>query len=346
MKLNLHFKKIHVKIIVLLLFIFVIGLMVSCSKTDTSSANVDLKVKNILKTKTWSEIMKLKSTATLEGAQNIKFFSNIKKYDHYIVGLAFFGGKSEVKLWDLNGRYLGNIGKIGKGPGEYTSASDVVLKNGKFVVFDRVRRIILFYKISDNRIEYIDEMDISMKVHETEYIDIIANIGEELYLFDFSGLKGLYTVKVMDTNFNIINKFHKRKRQVDAIVPQFAFSNRYIFLRGEYNYNKMEFDDSFVYVYDLKGKFVRKIDSNQKSPWGFHPDKSGEMVYILSEKKIDLVGINGKYYGSIENTTKYDDIIGYSNAGSYENVIYARKGKNGEVVAEIYDVDIGLEVLQ
>ena len=104
--------------------------------------------------------------------------------------------------YDYNGNFIRQIGKNGRGPGEYNYANNFTLDRNKEIVYvlDGVRHILLKYSFKGNFIETID-----LKIDGNKMQSEIVFSNDKLVLFEgINQGEGKYDWIEMDTRGNIL----------------------------------------------------------------------------------------------------------------------------------------------
>lgn len=74
--------------------------------------------------------------------------------DKYMVACQPFGSRQGVWLFAMNGTYLGNIGRIGRGPGEYIMPMEILMNDSDTIyIEDKGKKEILAYSLSNRKAE-------------------------------------------------------------------------------------------------------------------------------------------------------------------------------------------------
>lgn len=115
-----------------------------------------------------------------------------------------------VSVFDEKGEFLCNIGKKGRGPGEYTWLRNFAIdeKRGEIMLFNTNANEILYYKLNG---EYLRSRNVPInafefKYHNGNYIFYTGGMHNEILNKDITDL---YSIYVYDENFALIDKHLK-----------------------------------------------------------------------------------------------------------------------------------------
>ncbi len=338
----------------ILTFCSMILLLMSCNQVNrVDKVTLDSENMKIIQgLKSNEDIMKLQKTLIIDIPPGNQRLYKLKMMNRYLFGTKFQSGSFLGMIWDNSGRFIGNIGNIGKGPGEYISLADiVVISDNKFYLFDNSRHIALLFQIDEGIIRYIDE--ILLDELSSIMISRVYYLNGNIYIFSFYGIKDGYQVFVFDENFKFKNKFHKRHNEARAeTYCGVTLSKDRIFMLDSFNFDKNEFYESFVYVYDLNGKYLRKFDVGNKKIADIDIDKSGNILIVtyMDEFKVDtklsfkLFDINGKFLKSLNEAEHFQikNFIGINYTMDFRNKIYV-KIKENKLECNVYNFDLGLK---
>ncbi len=331
----------------LVFFLLLLFLSLSCRKGLNTDIITESDRTKITQISSPNDFLKEKNSIIIKDTHKIKFFVDLKIHGNYLIGNCYRTGRNVGLIWNINGEFIGQIGRIGKGPGEYTSLSDIVfISENTFYGIDRARKIVNKYKIDGKNIIFIDDIDISKHFEYEEYIDNAFFTDGKFILFIFSGNKDRDQIVILDSEWKLLRKFHKRKHSADAIVPSFALSDNRIYIRSEFNYTKNEFYDSNIYIYDFYGKLLKTLDIKDTKSTGLDIDKSNKILYLTyyNDKNmiISIYDSNGNFYKKIEReNTK--NLIGISYTSFYDNYIVASRIDSKFIKIALYDYNLNLE---
>lgn len=133
--------------------------------------------------------------------------SRIIKNDSYII---IISSDDKVYLWDIKGTYIGLIGSIGKGPGEYVYPSVVFFHGFNVVIVDGARNLLNVYSLDNKKIRFLDSLDISGIAPAAPSNVLHSKKG--YYYFVYQGLpKDFYRVIAVNKKFQVIAKLSKNR---------------------------------------------------------------------------------------------------------------------------------------
>jgi len=168
--------------------------------------------------------------------------STIVVMDKYIAQAAF--------LFDYNGKYLGQLSKMGRGPHEYLRVSDVTLYDGKIVLFDEISDKMMFF---DERGHYLDEIYCEIFATAVEFID------SDNILFDISGRYYTGNKKYNKYSFVLQNRNMDIKYRFGLPDYDGSFSlsrNVNLIKCGDSIYGNVSFKD-IIYLLDKEGAHAK-----------------------------------------------------------------------------------------
>lgn len=328
------------------IFIILFLLFISCSK-NKSKELVDYKKENLDMIKSFkseSQILSLyKEIIIDEKIDPEKRFWGLKYNQKHIIILKYYNGAVHGELYDNNGNYLDNIGRIGKGPGEYISISSTgFLPEKKIFVYDTARNIIFFYKINNKQVEFLYQNNLG-KFYQGAIDEVFFKNGK-YYFMAFYGPKNAYKCYILEedfNNFNILNKFHRRKKISSASKVIYAVNDKKILFMGASKVNNkktdIEYYDSYLYIYNLKGDFINKIDIGWKNINCIDVVKN--FVLVTEDGLIKIFDLNGNLIHKIKSMNKKNY---YTIPNTGENTkIYVNKIDKGQYKILFYNYKLG-----
>jgi hypothetical protein len=199
-----------------------------------------------------------------------------------------------VKVFDINGKFLRTVGRKGGGPGEFgTPESCVLIPNNELCVYDSGRRVI---HIFDTDGEFKRELPASLPFFEgpkfTSKGEIVASygiLGEEPY----------FVLKKFDSGMNPLLSF--------ASIPILKLPKVHVFIyyaasdlkwdvnhRDEIIWGVMTSPEYELFIHDKDGKYIKKITKE------YNPVKLSNKEYVRLMKK---------WFGKVPTPEQWDLII-------------------------------------
>lgn len=158
-----------------------------------------------------SEIAKEVKFVALETNENCFLDKDISKIEVFD-GQIFISDYSYIFRFDETGKFLNKIGKIGKGPGEYTKGMATFLidrQNKELIFFEMITKKMMVYDFEGN---FIREKGIEFMPGLTEWVDnenmAVYNMG---FTYESEPWKDLY---MLNRDAKVIKK-NKFKKQAD-----------------------------------------------------------------------------------------------------------------------------------
>ena len=269
---------------------------------------------------------------------------SVKLKGNYLYLRENINGSVAGYLWTLEGKPLGQIGSIGKGPGEYDSLWDIVFINEKqFYGVDRGRKIFILYKIKDGHIEFVDQYNVD-SLFDCWFDEIFFDNGL-IYCMSYSGPEGSHQIYVLNNKFELVNKIFKRNYESDAIVPTGLFHNKKIVFSGEYSLSKGKHVDSRIYIYSISGTKVNIFDTKEHNIKRLWIDKNSKYIFVLLKNNIKIFDLRGKLLNTVKRNVEFKrEKGGYIISGKptkYDDIVFAYTGqKPGELVVKLYKCEI------
>ena len=334
-----------------IIIIFSIIVILASCKNEAKIKYSQKKLKKIELIRKEEELLSIKNEFKIMQKEGKFPFKSATYNKKYLISTTYHRGTALANLFDKKGNFLARIGDVGKGPGEYIIASRIAFIDiNKFYIYDGKRNLMLLYKITDKKVQFIKQ--IPLKLFYDGVISKIMYKNNKFYFISFWGPKSTYQVYVLDKDFNVINKFHKRKYQSTAVVPMLTITDNFMIFLGAYDFNKREHHDSNLYIYNLNdGKLFNKIDIGWKKDLKrISTDESGK--YILVKKRfnknksiIKIFDLNGNLLNKIDGLksndnsflggqikiSRYDEKMNYVSKNGY----YYKDNKNDYVKLKV-----------
>jgi WD40 repeat protein len=277
-------------------------------------------------------------------------------YGDYIVATRLKDGDFTVHLWNTKGEYLGQVGRVGKGPGEYQAPLEPAFINeDSFVVFDRALATMSRYKIEKGEIAFVDQENRDELFDA--YIDTMFARGGKLYMISYSGPKRSYRVYTLDKELKLIKKSLRR-----TFIPKVAFltatlgNNRFYICEDYAEIGKMY--RPVIYEIGFSGEVLRTITIPHKDIYDIHLDKSQKVFLSGSIKNaLDpevpktyyLYDVNGNAlheFSSFELVKRVERCGSSTQSHDSKLLIMEKPNLSGEAKLHIYELNIGLEPLE
>jgi len=170
--------------------------------------------------------------------------------DKYIIVSDFYIS-NEVFIFDLNGKFITKISKVGKGPFEYSGIADVCYwpKTKSIFIFDRASKKIIEYDISGKPVREIpitfDAVNLALIDHNTFVLYVGFRENDELkYNLIYVNNKGEIIKKAFPIDNRILTKTSKN--------DQFYTFNNNLYFNPDYDNNVYCINDNSIsYKYSL-----------------------------------------------------------------------------------------------
>jgi len=304
-------------------FIFLVPLMTLCSgpRTDKidnekiQAINID-RAFNVEENRNLSEIARDYKWVKLETTEDC-FISQIEKVfitDRNI--LVFDRVRSNVFVFDLNGRFLNRIGRTGKGPGEYVKVNIVCVDNNDFCyLWDYMSHNLLRFSISG---EYIKSKHYDIALNEIEYID-----KDHLVLFmarKYSDVNDYFQIAIVDSSLNLSSRLFSTKNNRDMDWKEYLgrfslyhFGGKVCYWEGYRNDTVYEICSS----HEVIGKFILDYDCD-KMPYSIYKDYKKHNENMHMAKITEVFETKSKLFvKAIVHGREINSIIDKENGGQY-----------------------------
>ncbi len=167
---------------------------------------------------------------------------------------------TEIKVFDMNGRYLYKIGRIGEGPGEYKSINCLFsITDNKIGIYDQSNSRISIFDINGNYL-----MSKIVNIEDVYSLRRIINYRNNYYIHKPYTKKYPCNLMMLDSNFKIINNLLEASDNYAGYLYRGLF-NGGIFLDTTSNslYEINTYSDNIVRKLDLKTGHVTNINLGQ-----------------------------------------------------------------------------------
>jgi len=199
-----------------------------------------------------------------------------------------------VKVFDVNGKFLKTIGRKGGGPGEFgTPESCVLTPNNELCVYDSGRRIIHIFDIDG---EFERELPASLPFFEGPKF---TSKGEMVASYGVLGEEPYFVLKKFDSEMNPLLSF--------ASIPILKLPKVHVFIyyaasdlkwdvnyRDEIIWGVMTSPEYELFIHDKDGKHIKKITKE------YNPVKLSNKEYVRLMKK---------WFGKIPTPKQWDLVI-------------------------------------
>lgn len=263
---------------------------ISCSKSDNYKNLTRIEVSGIKGVKDSFSMFTHIHTAQLENRdENIPILKLVLVVfnEKYIIGVSgFVDGFAYV--WSRDGHFIGRIGALGKGPGEYQGINDIYFESESEVgIIDAGLARVHVFSITEDGIKFNDFIDMGNLFNSTPSQVYIR--GEKRILF-FS--TGYHTPAVIVTNkkWEKEKEFHfLEKKSVCETGNALVADDRIYLTDGREGFDFLS-HTSFVFTYSFEGKLLHKYDTKNKgfSPLPLKMDIM-EKILIVEHEKYSIV---------------------------------------------------------
>jgi hypothetical protein len=195
----------------------------------------------------------------------LDYYSNVRIYKNRIYILNMMINNSQVFIFDMNGKYINQIGVAGQGPGEYVKLYDFIVNpyEDQLVVSDNMRRKLHYYSLDGTSLE--KEIKVSFSIS-----DNFCYVNSNRLVFalnksdsDFQPQKwNDYRIFYTDTTMNILGVSMEYD---DNVHSQMGFKQFKTNGNNEVLYNPLYKDDYFLLTPDIL-KLKYRIDYSDLDP--------------------------------------------------------------------------------
>ena len=306
-----------------LICLFVIGLLLCFSSCSNNSSNEELvsidllNIPNQEKELKLSELVKLVEYVKLETVSGSLFgnsrFVVGKKY--IMVIQPYYPDPVQLYLFERSGKFLGKIGKEGKGPEEYVNLHNVIFSADEdyILVHDNNKKVFLEYSISGKMLKRTNYEDIIKgSISSIRFIED----GNLLFLMNRPSFKAdnFYLFRIFDKNYNPIeDMFSVNTNDLEA-KGWSSGANSFYFKESKIHIREFYYDTLYVKEGDdFKSKYHFLVKNNHV-PGYFVAFPKRLTDYNLIRSFSDI----GDYFNIVMSTPK--------NEKSY-NFIFDKKSK-------------------
>lgn len=245
--------------------------------------------------------------------------SKVKIYNDIIYVL---DGKSNViKSFAKDGSFIGQIGKVGQGPGEYNSPMDFFVDDRGIVVFDNAQCKLLIY---DKNLRYVEDKRLPFLCQQVERLS-----GGD-YLFYMTTSQNYHIPKILGYNLLVTDSLFNIKRRGVYRDEQEWISF--------FTYNSVVRSCDALFINDTYTDSIYTVSSSGEMSCAYVLDYDGHRpieVYkergLLKKKRYD------KDYYYLFSTFVSDEHV-LVNTGPLDktvNVVYSKRCKKSVVVEDV-----------
>lgn len=321
----------NIRIFTIVLLAIMFG---SCSKETNNIDSVNFEKRTDIK---MSDLVSDYSFIPLETKDDnlILDASMVRIWNDHIYILDCFSQNKSIYVFDIQGKYLGKIGNIGGGPGEYIMPMAIVVDeaNNQLLVKDVAQNKLIYY--NPITFEYIKEQSLPFYSDCMEYYKDDTIVW---YIGSGCANDGDYQkhIQVSDLQCNIINSYIPRKN-----FPQRSMYNVMTYFH-KYN-DKLYFHHPFsniVYSYSSKNDSVMAEYALSCDGIVFPTE---DYVMENNENIVEQLSTDGyiQYYDLHENSEKILCYFGV-NKSKYIGVYSKKDGKGVYSNIENIEDDLGL----
>jgi hypothetical protein len=309
-------------------FIAIVLLLAACKNSSNSDStfriNVEKSISNIksIPLSTLGKNLKYVPLET-DTACLIQSITNAFLTDSFI----FISDYNRLLKFDINGKYLKQIGSKGRGPGEYPSLGNFIIDNNNREIYVLSARIILIYDFDGNF-----KRDFKIEFPGRQFI---LNENNELIFHPFNiptpTTNAVYSWYIIDKMGKIQTKIANTLVRINKalIVP---VSPLYMYNGNPYF---MEFGVDTLYKYD----------NHVKKPYAIF--QLGNLKLPPDPTMSEVQGINGKIWVSDIRETKKMLFVNlwWNLSDSISNCVFDKSSSSFSILKEngfVNDIDGGL----
>jgi len=231
------------------------------------------------------------------------FLYDITLSDDHIFARAHNG---LLHVWKRDGSYVDQVGSWGKGPGEYRSAYLLFFLSDSLIgCVDDVRRVINVYEINHDKVQFVDQYDISQL---SKYGPKSIKASKEHLFFNTCNGGFDNDPRVIKVDKKVFTEgkplelgktyfyFYPAKQAIKytVLVNNFSVFGESIFFRDVAvfdNSNRLSvFTSPYIYVGNTKGDKPEKVDVGT-GPASFCVDNTKQVLLVQTLNKTGLIEI-------------------------------------------------------
>ncbi len=323
-------------------FTLLLFITISCKKQDNEYETIKLKPKNeqvkmsrFIKT---VEYIKLKTPKGLP----IGDISNVIIHNDMLF-VCHSSYNPLISVFDKNGIFKYNIGKIGRGPGEYSTIHSLTIndKTEEIVINDLIIQKAHFYNINGTHIKSIDLPIHALElayINNNEYTFWVGGLYNEGLNVNESKLSNLY---IADDQLNIKQSFLKIDKEFKGVTNGSLPSSLSLYKNGVnivsplsyyvYNYTDGKFSTKYYMDFgSLESNFkyeLRQLDEMQKGAFFFKFRDTGATYYINQFFEFD----NYMFFTFLSNNKMYSVVYDKKHKVPYVTLNYPIDDINGAI---------------
>ncbi len=293
------------------LIFFILIMLVSftsCQNGDINTLN-EIYVDNIEKISTSSIDQLFDNIKYIQLETNkdaiIGDINKIILYDNKL----FASDGSRIIVFDNKGKYLFKIEKLGRGPGEYTDITDLIISNNTIILISRMTKKLITYDISGNFIKeyplyywasHMCVLSDSLLVINADYVITpenshkfhVLNINsfEEVYsYYPISEAKSNYMNITGQNNFSYVNRnpvFNESMNNTIYDITDSALIPRNLLILANHNPPESFYERNYNNVFELVQNFDR---NSYASGTNFYLEGKESILFSFTYNKAVLL---------------------------------------------------------
>jgi len=188
----------------------------------------------------------------------------------------FIHTRDKVAVFDNNGKFLFNLSRKGKGPGEYIKVSTVFVQNGHICLFDNMMKKIFIF--NDNG-EFISSVNINLEQYPLAYIYPLSD-GRFIAKNMFRGEQEKTPVgSILSDKYNLINTVKGRN-----VITGFTTHN-----------NFYQYDNNEILYFEPLCDTIFSIRDNKMMKPKYFVDFGKYAIPATARKGKDVYDFTGVY---------------------------------------------------
>lgn len=294
----------------------ILGILFSCNRVDKNNGRISHPTQENLLPKDSVNFRLTEESENVIDAKELSLIESIgiqEGSSKYMIGRvtsAKISNNSEifvldgqygfVRRYDIKtGEYVGQFGRSGSGPSEFTIPNDLFVRENKAYVSDRVNRVQIFNV--GNRIEHSDELNV-------EFVPISLCVIDNSLFISGVDYKSFLTVHKFNlTDNKRVMSFHEAYKSDGKIAKILLSNNKISCNQKSKTVAVISPNLPYIYGYDLRGNIKWISQLSNYNPILTTEETSDDGRPSIN-KKIDPNGYTDSYYKliEVENT---DDLM-------------------------------------